>query len=227
MEKIVRDIKLTCFSMLSLSIAELALPKPKLCGISGFLLFFNQYGRKRCVRKLFAATLFFVSFSTIGLGKTVTIATLEWEPYVGQKLEGNGVAAEVVRQALAAVGHKTEFKFYPWKRVLEKARRGEVDGGFPAYDSLERQRDYWVSDPMLQSKLGFLARKKDNVKWSKLEDLKGKSIGVVLGYVNTSAFDKASFLTKRISPTDQKNVLLLVRERLDLVVIDRFVGLNY
>ena len=46
--------------------------------------------------------------------KEVTLATLEWEPYVGSGLPDYGFTAEIITEAFSKAGYKVNIEFYPW-----------------------------------------------------------------------------------------------------------------
>lgn len=155
----------------------------------------------------------------------VKLNTLDWEPYIGEKMDGNGFVAALVREAFTASGYTVEFTFQPWVRAKATAKDGKADGCLPEYYLQEDQADFLISEPFPGGPLGFMKRKADNIAFSKLEDLKSLKIGVVRGYVNTEDFDKADYLQKEESNDDITNLRKLLAGRLDLVVIDKFVGL--
>jgi len=154
----------------------------------------------------------------------VTLASLDWEPYIGQNLENQGYVAELVREAFKAEGYTLKIVYLPWARVVSMAKKGEYDGYFPEYYSDSLKKDFFVSDPFQGGPLVFFERKGANITFNKLEDLKPFRIGVVRGYVNTEAFDNASYLKKDEVKDDFTNLKKLVAGRIDLMVADKFVG---
>ena len=156
---------------------------------------------------------------------TVKLNTLDWEPYIGEKMAGNGFVATLVNEAFAASGYTVEFAFQPWVRAKATAKDGKADGCVPEYYLKEDLADFFISDPFPGGPLGFMKRKDEQVTFTKLEDLKGLKIGVVRGYINTEEFDKADYLSKEESNDDITNLRKLLAGRLNLVVIDKFVGL--
>lgn len=155
---------------------------------------------------------------------TVRIATLDWEPYIGQKLENQGYVAEVVREAFAASDHSVEFDFMPWARVVKTAAAGKVNAYGPEYYSDEVAKDFIFSDPFPGGPLGFFKRAGENITWKDLPDLRPYKIGVVQGYVNTEEFDNADYLQKEEVTGDETNIKKLLGGRIDLFVADKFVG---
>ncbi|PJI46334.1 MAG: protein kinase [Pseudomonas sp.] len=158
--------------------------------------------------------------------QTLRVATLEWAPYVGSDLPGNGLASRILNEALALNGDKAELVFLPWQRALNETREGRFDALMPAYLSAERREDFYTSMPLLDSQLGFF-RRRDRalpIDPHNLDSLRPYRIGVVRGYVNQSAFDAADFLNKDVVSSDWQNLEKLLRGRIDLAVVDRYTG---
>ncbi|MGH8353961.1 MAG: substrate-binding periplasmic protein [Pseudomonas sp.] len=152
------------------------------------------------------------------------IATLEWAPYVGPDLPHQGLAARILHEALALEGLQAELVFLPWQRALNEAADGRYDALMPAYLSAERAAQFHTSMPLLDSQLGFFRRRDQAIHYSDLNSLRPYRIGVVRGYVNQDDFDRASYLHKDVVNNDWQNLEKLLRGRLDLAVVDRYVG---
>ena len=157
----------------------------------------------------------------------VRFASLEWSPYVGEHLPGQGAAAVAARAAFAEMGYQLEIDFFPWARTPALARRpGLYDGYFPEYHAEEIEEYFIFSRPLGESPLGFVERKDSPVPWMVLEDLQGIVIGTVQGYVNTAEFDqlvKEGYLSVEEAGADIYNVRKVAAGRLPLAVIDRNV----
>jgi len=156
--------------------------------------------------------------------KKISLATLEWEPYVGRKLVNQGFTSEIVSQALKRVGYEVEINFMPWARVITQVKKGKLDAAYPAYYSEERTKTYSVTSSFATGPLGFYKLKKQTVSYKTLQDLKGYKIGVVRGYINTQAFDQANYLKKRVGNSDIQNLRKLSRNKIDLVIIDKLTA---
>lgn len=159
--------------------------------------------------------------------ETIYMTSLEWPPYTGAELPNLGASIQIARQAFDAVGYNLSIKFYPWKRTVRTARNDHNFIGFlPEYYSLEKEKDFICSKPIGTSPLGFISIAEDKFVWEDLKDLKGKVIGVVLGYVNTAEFDQMvadGVLSVDYSRDDVTNIRKLLRGRIDLAVIDKNV----
>ncbi len=157
--------------------------------------------------------------------KHLKIATLEWPPYVGKSVIDNGFTTEIVRSAFEKAGYKVTFEFMPWKRVLAEVESGQCDAGYPAYYTDDRAQTYSMTKPFANGPLVFFKHKDSEINYNTLEDLKGKKIGIVRGYVNTPEFDSADYMEKIVSNSDLQNLRLLLKKRIDLAVVDKYAGM--
>lgn len=152
------------------------------------------------------------------------LTTLEWAPYTGAALPGRGFVSATIAEAFKVTGTSVDIQFFPWPRAV---RLIEADsayiGIFPAYYSRERASRYLFSEPVGRSTMVFLERIDSPVHWSSYDDLRGRHIGVVRGYVNTEELD-ARIAQKVVRaeevPDDRSNILKLAAGRLEMAVID-------
>lgn len=162
------------------------------------------------------------------------IVSLEWPPYTGKELYANGLSSYIVEKAFEAEGYKIEVEFFPWSRAVYNVKtNSKYVAYFPEYYSEEVTKNFYLSDPIGISPLGFAERVANRVSWEKLEDLKGQRIGIVQDYINTEEFDMM-VRTKRlfvdVAINDRLNLLKVIGGRIDLAVVDKNVldyYLNY
>ncbi|MBN2651089.1 MAG: transporter substrate-binding domain-containing protein [Spirochaetales bacterium] len=178
------------------------------------------------MKKIFLLATILFSFNFIYAQNKVTLTTLDWPPYIGSEMNNDGYVAQLVKEAFKRGGYSLNYGYYPWARVIALAESGQADGYFPEYYDESLKEKYYVSDPFPGGPLGFMARKDSNIKFSKLTDLKPFRIGVVRGYVNTAEFDSAAYLTKDEGNDDETNIRKLLEKRVDLIVIDKYVGFH-
>ena len=178
--------------------------------------------RKVCI---FIVLCFSVLSSQIINAQTVTLATVDWPPYIGPGLKNDGYVTEIVDAAFQQVGMQTDIKYMAWARAVLVTKEGEIDGLFPAYYNADRTVTHAYSNPFPGGPLGFMRRFDKEIQYGSLRDLENLRIGVVRGYVNTKEFDEAEFLDKHPVQSDLLNLRKLVRDRLDLVVIDKIAAL--
>lgn len=173
---------------------------------------------------LLAAISLFLGVSSCAEVGTVNLASLNWEPYIGENIKNNGYVAVIAKEAFDRFGYDVKINYLPWARALEQSRKGDYDGLFPEYYDESRKIDYVFSKPFPGGPIGFYKRKESDITYTTLQDLKPYTIGVVRGYLNTVEFDNADFLTKDPGSSDEINIKKLERGRIDLIVIDKFVA---
>jgi len=152
---------------------------------------------------------------------------ISWAPHYGKDLEGGGYTVEIVREALKRVGYTLETVWLPWKRAQVEAARGVYDGLGASYLTEERAKAFAPSDPVAATEVVFFKRKKDDVPYSKLEDLKPYKIGTGFGYGYPAPFLKADYLQKVPAYELKTNIHRLLNKRIDLIIGSRDAILFY
>ena len=159
--------------------------------------------------------------------RVVRLASLDWPPYVGEQLPGQGASAMVLRKALAAAGLELHIDFMPWARVLETVRAdASYLGYFPEYHTEAQEDLFLFSQPMGTSVLAVAEQASRPVPWTRLEQLAPYRVGVVQGYANSREFDAlvaAGVLQTEPVVDDRTNLRKLASGRLRLAVIDAMV----
>lgn len=176
-----------------------------------------KYALAICMTLLFAPP-------TMSEDKEVSLATLNWEPYVGEKLEHFGFTSHIITEAFKRVGYRVQYTFLPWARLLKQVEAGKFDAGCAAYYSEERAEVYAFSAPYARGPVVLYKRKDKDIKYQSLADLKPYRIGVARGYVTTPEFDAAEYLRKEIANDNDLNMKKLLAKRVDLIAIDKFVA---
>lgn len=155
--------------------------------------------------------------------RCVHVATLDWEPYIGERLVANGFGGALLREAFRRAGCEVDFTFMPWVRALKDVELGKYDAVGFGYRSAARQATYIYSVPYAESVLGFARLRGSDAAFDSLEDLAPYRIGVVRGFVNTPEFDSLENLHKEEVKNERMNVKKLLNGRVDLIVIDEFI----
>jgi ABC-type amino acid transport substrate-binding protein len=156
----------------------------------------------------FVAPLLILCLGATGFAddKTVSLATLEWEPYVGRKLMNYAFISEIVTEAFKRVDYSQTVDFMPCARVLQEVLKGEYDAAFPADYPDTRAKNYALSNSFAEGPLVLCKKKEADISYKSLQDLKPYCIGVVRGYVNTPEFDAADYLRKDLANSDEINL---------------------
>lgn len=163
----------------------------------------------------------------------VRLATLEWPPYVGAALTGQGYAAEVIRAACARRDVDVQFDLMPWARALMLGLRGDYAGVMPEYRNTQREAEFVFSASFPGGPVGLYKRRSDTIAYAvdpaqdldaALRSVSHYRIGIVRDYVNNATFDRADYLKREEAANDSVNLRKLVHGRVDLVFIDRWVA---
>lgn len=100
-----------------------------------------------------------VSPDGLGRREQARVRDLQLGTLVGETLVNGGYIIEITREALRRVGYTLEVKFVPWKRAIEIAKDGDVDGVIGTNYSDERAQTYRLTDVVYQEENGFFGKK--------------------------------------------------------------------
>ena len=180
-----------------------------------------------------------------GASKKVSLATLDWPPYIGEDLCNKGWVFQFAVALLVSKGYQVDIHFYPWARSVKMVERGKIDILFPeyfieasapsdTYTDKKRIELLALSNKYPGGEVAFLKRRNESVKFDgDLNSLKGLTIGVVRGYQNTPEFDAmmdAKFFNTIQAVDELQLMKLLVNKRVELIVGDPrvfFHTINY
>lgn len=118
---------------------------------------------------------------------TWRIASLEWPPFAGSQLPEGGAGIAVLRAALKAEGIELQVEYFPWTRAILMSKRSVYAGLYPTWAE-DVPPGFIPSVPIFKSPVGLVEPIREPVVWSRLEDLRGKTIGTVQDYGNTPEF---------------------------------------
>ncbi len=158
---------------------------------------------------------------------TIRLANGEWEPYQSENLKYRGVASRIVTEAFALGGVRVEYDFFPWARSLELAELGEWDGTFLWFDTAERRKLFYVSDPLVDIQYVFFHLKSYSFDWKSIEDLKGIYIGATIKYDYGETFQQAEAegrIKVERAPNDEINFNKLFLGRIQIFPNDLDAG---
>jgi polar amino acid transport system substrate-binding protein len=115
---------------------------------------------------------------------------------------------------------------YPWKRVLKMGEDGDAGiGGI--YKNPDRLKIFDYSDPIFSERLVLFINKDKAFKYSGVEDLSGKKVGILLGWSYGAAFDEAKeqkAFTAEEGKSDEANFKKLAQGWLDCAVAIELAG---
>lgn len=170
--------------------------------------------------------LWLCCFPAFSCAEPVRLASLDWPPYTGATLQGQGETTVLLKQVFTSMGLEVHTEFLPWSRAIRASEKPNAlyAGYFPEYHT--SNPDFILSDSLGISELGFVeatAKPLGQLSFAMLPTLQ---LGVVQDYVNLQGVD-SMMSTKQLQPqlaiSDRQNVLKVALGRLDLAVIDRRV----
>jgi polar amino acid transport system substrate-binding protein len=178
--------------------------------------------------KLTAPLLLALALFTGGLrAEPITVVTEPWPPYVFlQDGQLRGADYEVSQQLLSGLGYQPEWRLMPWKRAQHDVLAGHADAILDIGINPERQTQYhYPGEPLSTSESVLFYRSSQPFPFTKLDDLRGRRIGVSAGYsYGNQAFLEADYLSREPCPSIEACLLMLQRGRIDMALINRSVG---
>jgi len=177
----------------------------------------------------------FVGRTHMGYGasaeETITIATLEYHPWTGKNLKFNGFVNHVITEAFRRKGYTVRFIYLPWKRGVLETKKGKYAALSYVYLSKDREKEFYLSDPISEEKIVFFHLKSNPIKdWETLDDLSNYKFGATRGYTYTKEFWQAAE-SKRINvditDSDRQNFRKLFAGRIDIFPSGLVNGSNF
>lgn len=177
--------------------------------------------------------LIFFSIWSVDLNaetKAINVICDEWAPYqIVEKNRVSGFSTRIVQAVFSKMEIDIrEIKAYPWKRAITMIKNGSADALFSTnYTEARTEFAYYPEEMIVQSPWVMWAREGSGLKYDSLDDLKGKSVGLVRGYSYTPEFwdfVKKHAVYEEVS-NDALNFRKLNAERVDYVIAEMGNGL--
>ena len=150
----------------------------------------------------------------------ITIATLEYSPWTGKNLKDNGFVNHVIAEAFKRKGYTVKYAYLPWQRGLTETKDGKYSALSYVYWSKDREKEFFLSDPISEEKIVFFHLKTRPLKdWETLDDLKDYQFGATRGYTYTKEFWEAAEskrLKVDVTDNDRQNFKKLLVGRIDI-----------
>jgi polar amino acid transport system substrate-binding protein len=150
----------------------------------------------------------------------ITIATLEYAPWTGKNLKSNGFVNHVISEAFQRKGYAVRYTYLPWARGVTETKNGKYAALSYVYWSKDREKEFYLSDPISVEKIVFFHLKSNPIKdWETLEDLKNYKFGATRGYTYTKQFwdaAKTRRLNVDVTNSDVQNFKKLLAGRIDI-----------
>ena len=168
-------------------------------------------------------------FTSTGLlADSLRVVSEAWPPYVFER-DGRpvGVDLDGADHVQSDLGHEVSWDLMPWKRALRTVELGAAQAILDIVPTPQRNKTLRFPDEHLSTNDTVLFYHRDRPHaFESLDDLSGLVVGVSPGYTYSStAFTEATHFVREPAPSFEANLFKLVRGRLDMVAMDRRVGL--
>lgn len=162
-----------------------------------------------------------------GAEQRLLVVTDEWAPYVYQE---NGIIRgfdyEVMVRVFEAMGYRVDVTILPWKRCLRMIESKRADAILDI--SLNEKRKtlmYFPEENISHSVSVLFHLQGKKFTYENLEDLRGLTIGTILGYKYNKEFLAADYFRKEPVKSEKQNLEKLINGRIDLFLSNKYVGL--
>lgn len=149
-----------------------------------------------------------------------------WPVMYGHREKAHGLYPALIQEAFNRMGVSCRLLATSWKRARQRIDAGE--GGLGGlYKTEEREKRYDFSAPIYRETLLLYVNRSSGFSFKTLDDLKGKTIGVVRGWSYGNAFDAAraaGLFRVEEAESDEINAQKLALRRVDAAVILALAG---
>ncbi|UTW08811.1 substrate-binding periplasmic protein [Pseudomonas benzenivorans] len=134
-----------------------------------------------------------------------------------------GLAPQVARELFAELGHEVRLLVLGnWKRCLLEVKRGRVDIVVAAYRT--REREAWMGfsqSPLVADPILLFTRRDRPVRFDDWDDLRGLTVGLLLGDSFGERFDQfaARHLNIEWVSSGEQNFIKLAQGRIDFMPV--------
>ncbi|NOH79475.1 transporter substrate-binding domain-containing protein [Vibrio sp. RE86] len=162
--------------------------------------------------------------SSRGLAVTLQVAQTHWPPYIMSSKFGNGIAHDMVVDALTKAGYAITFNQKPWARILKETLKGKNDVIVSIWKTPEREEFYLFSKPYMLNRMAVISRKDLEFEFNDITSLKGKRVALINGYEYGSRLLEYQEMIKVDSIDLPNSLRLLLSKRADVLITDEAVG---
>lgn len=157
------------------------------------------------------------------LAETITLGANGWKPYVTFNADGiaSGLAIDKVNQISSVLNISMQVVDRPFKRVLSDAKTGNLHGVLLSANRKERREYLAFSAPIFCERRILFAHKGRSFNWKNIDELKGKTIGMGIGYFKGKVIQSwidDGIVNDVYEAQDSSLFKLLIKDRIDFVV---------
>jgi len=177
------------------------------------------------MKKVFFAivTVICMSMPFAVSAETLVFGVLEDIPPFQYKENGElkGIDLEIGNEIAKRLGIEFRYEGLPWARIKKYAEDGTEIQGILSMFHLQKYFDIVdFTEYIFKTKICFFVLKDSQMQFSKLDDLRGKKVGVIRGYTYTPAFDAFQDMERIVCDNNETLVRMLEKKRIDIVVAE-------
>lgn len=157
----------------------------------------------------------------------VVLVNADYPPYVMPEGHpgGPGIDMEIAMAALENMGVRAVVKLVPFKRVLAMLEEGQADLTTSLSYRVERDAYlYWSLPYRTDTSYIFFTRRDSGFEPKRIEDLRGRRVGVVRGFVFPAAFADDPAIEKVEAPHIPSLLAMLLEGRFDALIVNSIAG---
>lgn len=176
------------------------------------------------MKKILAAAI--MLFSTALMAQNFKLVTEEYPPFeYKENGKAMGMDIEILDAVKAKAGINFTIEFLPWNRALDQVQKGSADGIFSMLKNAEREAFlHFPAQPLYTSRTVLFAHESFAGDIKTIDDLKGQTVGVVLGNSYGKAFDSATHFTKDGAADQETMMKKFISGRSKLIITSEEVG---
>jgi len=182
-------------------------------------------GKSHIMKKTILSVFLILFTSTVAFPKTtIRITNGEWEPFLSEYSYEYGLASHIISESFKLEGINVKWGFFPWKRSHEVAKMGAWDASATWTPTKEREKDFWITDTVINISYVFFYIKGRKLQW---ENLEGRIVGLSRGYTygkEIRDFIKEKKLIVDVTTKDEQNFKRLLSGRIDIFPNEPIVG---
>jgi len=172
--------------------------------------------------KIYMLGLLMLFISGQAMTKEILLASMDYPPFYGEKLDNYGPLIELIAKSYYTMGYDVKIRFLPWARAIAWSKSGKVDGMVGVWYSPERAEYFLYSEAIISNSIGFYKRKNEDIRYKDYADLKeqGYKLGSVRGYIQPKGLQESGIPIMFVNE-DLQSFKILSKNRVDLIVVDK------
>jgi polar amino acid transport system substrate-binding protein len=135
--------------------------------------------KERHVLRNLILTLALLGLFNCAFAIELNFVTEEFPPFsYSRGAIANGAFPEIVELTCNTLKWTCPVEVLPWRRALQRAEDGEVDGIFTVIDSPARRNSFHITPMLATSRYNFYTRRENDFIYTNPSDLRGHRVGV-------------------------------------------------